>query len=383
MIASTLYTAPMPLGASFAMLDQSREGRDFWRVVQKSTHDLLCEYFEHDKVRMHFARIAGENLVSPDEKGTALGVFVFVGFMEAYGIGVPIGGSGRLTDTLIASIKDHGGEVLANVDVTRVLTKDGRATGVITKEGKEYEARDAVIGAIHPHHLGRMVAGLDPAVVREAEATQISAAACITVHAALNAPLKFKAGEHVRAVMIELLPNTYDQLRRSFDDLRYGGFSKYPLVGLGSLTMFDQSRVPAGRGTMHAWDYVTYERADGRSWDDTKRDYAERMLKHMSLFIENVGPDNILQYHCDSPVDMERTSSSFLRGDLHGVATTTYQSGSHRPTPDLGQFTVPGVERLYLVGPFQHPGGGVFGAGRATAVKLADDLKIDLGKIAS
>jgi phytoene dehydrogenase-like protein len=79
---------------------------------------------------------------------------------------------------------------------------------------------------------------------------------------------------------------------------------------------------------------------------------------------------------------MERTSSSFQGGDLHGVATTTYQSGSHRPTPELGQFTVPGVERLYLVGPFQHPGGGVFGAGRATAVKLAEDLKIDLSKVA-
>lgn len=382
MIAASLYTAPMPLGASLAMLDQSREGREFWRAMQKSTHDLLCEYFEHDKVRMHFARIAGENLVSPDEKSTALGVFVFVGFMEAYGIGVPIGGSGKLTDALIACIRDFGGDVVANTDVTRVLTKNGRATGVATKDGREYEARDAVIGAFHPHHLARVVEGLDAAVVREAEATQISPNACITVHAALKAPLRFRAGEHVRAVMIELLPNEYEVLRRSFDDLRYGGFSKYPLVGLGSLTMFDPSRVPQGRGTMHAWDYVPYDRADGRSWDEAKREYAERMLAHMGKFIENVGPDNILQYHCDSPVDMERTSSSFLRGDLHGIATTTYQSGSHRPTPDLGQFTVPGVERLYLVGPFQHPGGGVFGAGRATAVKLAEDLKIDLSKIA-
>jgi phytoene dehydrogenase-like protein len=382
MVASTLYTAPAPLGASFAMLDQSREGREFWRVVQMSTHDVLCEYFEHDKVRMHFARIAGENLVSPDEKATGLGVFVFVGFMEAYGIGVPIGGSGRLTDALIACIRDCGGEVVANVDVARVLTKNGRAVGVATTDGREYEARDAVIGAIHPHHLGRMVGGLDAAVVRAAEATQVSPVACITVHAALNAPLRFKAGEHVRAVMIELLPTSYDTLRRSFDDLRYGGFSKYPLVGLGSLTMFDPSRVPPGRGTMHAWDYVPYRRADGRSWDESKREYAEHMLQHMSRFIENVGLDNILQYHCDSPVDMERTSSSFQGGDLHGVATTTYQSGSHRPTPELGQFTVPGVERLYLVGPFQHPGGGVFGAGRATAVKLAEDLKIDLSKVA-
>ena len=182
--------------------------------------------------------------------------------------------------------------------------------------------------------------------------------------------------------MNELLPASYEQLRRSFDDLRYGGFSKYPLVGFGSLTAFDPSRVPEGRATLHAWDYVPYARADARSWDGTKRDYAERMLEHMGTFIENLGPADILEYHCDSPVDMERTSSSFQRGDLHGIATTTYQSGAHRPTPELGQFTVPGVDRLYLVGPFQHPGGGVFGAGRATAVKAAEDLKVDLSRIA-
>jgi phytoene dehydrogenase-like protein len=88
-----------------------------------------------------------------------------------------------------------------------------------------------------------------------------------------------------------------------------------------------------------------------------------------------------VQYHCDSPVDMERTSPSFRRGDLHGIATTTWQSGAHRPTPELGQYTVPGVDRLYLVGPFQHPGGGVFGAGRATAMKLASDLKLDLTRV--
>jgi hypothetical protein len=33
------------------------------------------------------------------------------------------------------------------------------------------------------------------------------------------------------------------------------------------------------------------------------------------------------------------------------------------------------------VGPFQHPGGGVFGAGRATAMKVFDDLKLDFDKV--
>jgi len=380
MVLAGLYAPPTPLGATYALMDQSREGRELWRMMQMSMHDLLAERFEHPRVRMHFARIAGENLVSPDEKSTGFGVFVFVGFLEAYGIGVPIGGSGRLTDALIASIKEHGGDVLGSADVARVTVNNGRATGVETTDGRTFAAKDAVIGALHPHDLGRMVEGLPAEVTKAAERTQISEVACITLIAALNAPLRFRAGDHVRGAMIELLPNDYDTMRKSFDNLRYREFSDYPLIGVGSLTMFDPSRAPEGKATMHAWDYVPYERADGRSWDDTKASYVDRMLEHMSRFIENL-PNDIIAWHSDSPVDMERTSSSFRRGDLHGIASLTYQYGAHRPTPDLGQNTVPGCERLYLVGPFQHPGGGVFGAGRATAMRVFDDLGLDFSKV--
>jgi phytoene dehydrogenase-like protein len=66
---------------------------------------------------------------------------------------------------------------------------------------------------------------------------------------------------------------------------------------------------------------------------------------------------------------------------LHGIASTTYQYGAHRPTPDLGYNVVPGCERLWLVGPFQHPGGGVFGAGRAAAQRAFEDLKLDFAKV--
>ena len=280
MIAASLYSPPAPLGATYALMDQSREGRELWRYMQMSSHDLLCSLFEHDKVRMHFARVAGENLVSPDEKATGIGVFVFVAFLEAYGIGVPVGGSGKLTDALIASIREHGGEVLADTDVARIKTKNGRAAGVETQDGRSFDAKDGVIAALHPHDLGidgrrRRARGRR----RRPRDTQISEIGCITLHAALNGPLKFRAGAHVRAVMIELLPNKYDTIRKSFDCLRYGEFSTYPLVGLGSLTMFDASRAPPGKATMHVWDYVPYQRADGRSWDDTKHHYVKRMLE--------------------------------------------------------------------------------------------------------
>jgi phytoene dehydrogenase-like protein len=281
---------------------------------------------------------------------------------------------------LIASIRSNGGEIIGSADVARITVKNGRAAGVQTIDGRAFDAKDGVIAALHPHDLGKMVDGVAPEVVKAAKDTQISEIGCITLHAALNGPLKFRAGAHVRAVMIELLPNKYDTIRKSFDCLRYGEFSTYPLVGLGSLTMFDASRAPPGKATMHAWDYVPYQRADGRSWDDTKHHYVKRMLSHMENFIDNVA-GSVIAYHSDSPVDMERTSSSFRRGDLHGIASTTYQYGAHRPTPDLGSNVVPGCERLYLVGPFQHPGGGVFGAGRAAAMRAFEDLKLDFAKL--
>jgi hypothetical protein len=63
------------------------------------------------------------------------------------------------------------------------------------------------------------------------------------------------------------------------------------------------------------------------------------------------------------------------------VAPYFYQTAGHRPTPDLGQYTVPGVERFYLVGPFLHPGGGVFGAGRATAIRMFEHLGLDFDRV--
>jgi phytoene dehydrogenase-like protein len=379
MIQAGLYSPPMPLGAQTAMMDQSAEGREIWRTTQVSTFDLMEELFEHDKVKAHFGRVAGENLVSPDEKATGIGAYVFLGFLEKFGFGVPVGGSGKLTDALIACIEDHGGAMRAGVHVREVVTDGTRATGVVLDSGERLSCSDGVIGAIHPHHLPEMVPSVPAQVARNALRTHITPAACFTVHAALDAPLEFKAGD-LSAVMYELMPANYDDMRRAFDELRYGKMSPTPLVGVGQLTQHDPSRAPEGKAIFHAWDYVPYDRPDGRSWDEAKTEFADKVIARMANYIENV-PDVVLDYHCDSPVDMERTSPSFFRGDLHGIATTTYQSGSHRPTPELGQYRVPGVEGLYLVGPFQHPGGGVFGAGRATAMVMAEDLGIDFDGI--
>ena len=74
---------------------------------------------------------------------------------------------------------------------------------------------------------------------------------------------------------------------------------------------------------------------------------------------------------------MRRRSPTFQGADVGGVGKYLHQFGGHRPTPELAQFAVPGADGLYLAGTFMHPAGGVTGGGRATAVKICDDLGID------
>jgi phytoene dehydrogenase-like protein len=116
-------------------------------------------------------------------------------------------------------------------------------------------------------------------------------------------------------------------------------------------------------------------------WDEIKDEYAAETLRQYAPFISNLTSDNIIAATHWSPLDMERSSpNSFVNGDMHGCAPFMYQTVGHRPIPELGQYTVPGADRLYLVGPFQHPGGGVYGAGRATAIKMFDEMGIDFDR---
>jgi hypothetical protein len=109
----------------------------------------------------------------------------------------------------------------------------------------------------------------------------------------------------------------------------------------------------------------------------------DRSLRHYQKFIANLTSDNIVKRTVVTPLDHARNMpNSMVGGDVHGVAPYFYQTAGHRPTPDLAQYTVPGVERFYLVGPFLHPGGGVFGAGRATAMRMFEHFGLNFDRVA-
>ena len=388
MFMAGLYAPPFPMGPFIAMLDQSEEGRFLLDVMSRSALDVVNRYFESDLLKIHIVRLVTENLQMPDELGTGMGAFLMPGIIHTYGVSQPVGGSGRLSEALVRCIEHYGGEVRCNAEVARVTTSGGRATGVELAGGETIVARDAVIGALHPHVLGKFVDGVPAPVLERASQVTPSTFSILLTHMALKEKAKFRAGSHFdNAVMTELLssPRLSDMLE-DYDHLRRGRIPPRRLCAGGDNSINDPTRAPPGAGVFYGVTFAPYALGDGGAarWDEIKEEAADVSLDYYRRFYSNLTPGNILARVVRSPLDHERDSpASFVKGDIHGCAPFMYQSVGHRPTPDLGQYTVPGVAGLYLVGPFMHPGGGVFGAGRGTAIRLMDDLAIDYDKVMS
>jgi phytoene dehydrogenase-like protein len=386
MFGAGLYVPPTPMGAFVTMLDGNEQGREVLEAMQRSSLEIANQSFESEKVRIWLLRLVSENLQLPDELGTGFGLYLMPGLMHGYGVSQPVGGSGKLSESLVRCIEHHGGEVRCNSEVAKILTSGGRATGVRLSTGEEFTAADGVIGAIHPHRLRAFLEGVPEPVLERAERATLAAFSIMVSHYDLRQQAQYYAGEEVgRAIMLEFMSsNTLSEMLDDFDALKRGRISERVLAAGGDESINDPSRVPPGRGMFHGITFAPYNLEDGgpARWDEIAEQMGDRSLAAYRKFVKNLTSDNIVKRTIVTPLDHARhMPNSMVGGDVHGVAPYFYQTGGHRPTPDLAQYTVPGVERFYLVGPFQHPGGGVYGAGRATAIRMFEHLGMDFGKL--
>ncbi len=385
LIVSGMFVPPPSQGPFWALLDQSPEGRDLMRNMQMSMLDIVREWFTDEKVMVHLLKFAAEMLVGPDVKGTGAILYNMPGFVHAYPPGVPVGGSAGLVNALIACLKANGAEFRSGAEVEKVLSKGGRATGVRLKGGEVLNAKNAVIGQIHPWFLGDMVEGLDGRIAQNARNTKTAGFAIMTQHYALNEAPRYHAGEEPgRAALANFAPAKLESFLRIFDDFSYGSMgSDHAMLAAHLNSQFDPTRAPAGKAGLTLFAFGPYELRDGgaAAWATRKDEIGQWIRKHYSHYVSNLDDSNVIASRFETPLDMERDSPTFQRGDVGGVGKYFYQIGGHRPTPELAQYAVPGVEGLYLAGTFMHPPGGITGGGRATAVKMCGDMNIDFDRI--
>lgn len=384
MLLKAFYAPPMPFGGFVSLMEQSPSGRRLVTAMLESAYDVLNDLFESPELRMHIMKWAAEMMVSPEIKGTGIVPFMLLGLAHEVKVGVVLGGSQKLTDAMIECLQHYGGEVRTRAEVVKVNIANGRATGVTLKSGETFTAKDAVVGNIHPWDLGEFLEGIDPHVVETARKVKLSSYGAINQQYALHEAPQWKAGApYLMAEMVECMQRDRRALRKSFDAYRFG---EMPMEHLSPLVCVqshhDASRAPAGKATMYLYHFAPMELADGglEGWDGVKEEIADAIYDEMCKYTTNMDRSKIIARHVESPLDHHRHSRSMRNGDIFGIGTYTSQFFGRRPTPELAQYKVPGLDGFYLCGCFMHPGGTVTLGGRATAMKMLMDWKVDLKK---
>jgi len=376
------YTPPLPFGAFLAMMDQSPQGRRMVTDMLDSTFDVLERTFESPELKMHIMKWAAELMMAPEVKGTGIVPTMLLGMAHTTGAAAVVGGSQNLTTSLVRCIEHHGGEIRTGAEVVKVDVAGGRATGVRLADGSTLKARDAVVGCIHPWDLGSLLEGVDPDVAEAARKVELGSYGAINQQIALTAAPDWKAGkDYQKSMLVECIQRDYLGLRKAFDSYRYGEMPAghlSPLIAMQSL--HDPSRAPAGQASMYLYHFAPLELAEGgvEGWDGVKEHWCDAIYDEMCRYTTNMSRDNIVGRYAETPLDHHRHSASMKHGDIFGCATSTAQFMGRRPIPELAQYRVPGVDGFYLSGPFMHPGGGVTLGGRATAMRMMMDWKMDL-----
>ena len=386
MINMSMARPPLPFAGFVGMLGQMPGGTDLLGAMMKSAYDIVEERFEHPKVKLHLLKWVTEGLTCEFEhKTTGVAMLYLIGFSHSHPAGVPVGGMGALSQSMIRCIEHYGGEVRTNTEVTRIINDNGTVRSVELASGEILTANKAVIANIHPHLLGDKIDGLDPTLIKRAKQVQLADFSGILINCALREAPRWTSGTDADSCLyINVVEDcTVDGLRRYTDRLSLGELPEQPVAVVSNHTNFDPTRAPDGQHTLYVFSWAPGALADGgmERWDDIKEERADKVMEWLAQYAPNLSGDNILARHVDSPLDMVRHSPSFQRGDLTGSAMYLYQMMGMRPTPELSNYRVPGADGLYLCGPAMHPGGGITGGGRPVAIRVLEDLGIDYSNI--
>jgi phytoene dehydrogenase-like protein len=387
MLLQGMFNVPIPMGPFMAMMESNEDGRRMLDLMFRSPLQIVDELFETDILKIHLLKWVSEGILQfPDDMGTGFGLIIMILLVHFYPVGFPTKGSGSLSQALADCIADFGGEIRCNTKVDSVIVESGRAIGLRSVEGEEFRAKDAVVAGIHPARLDAFVSGLDEAMLARAKRVKNAPYTLFKVDAALDRSveelsskippeLAESAANCITATTLQGFLQSFEPLRREQPGV------ENPLHG-GGIIGFPGLQ-PEGKSQLYLTSYQPYslDRQGPARWDDIKEDVADRLIDSLSHFFPGLN-ESVIAREVDSPLDMERWSpNSFVNGEVHGAGLQLFQTMGFRPTPELARYAVPGVERLYLCGPFMHPGGAIFGVGRPCAIKVMDDLGIDFDKV--
>jgi phytoene dehydrogenase-like protein len=370
-IFSAAQFTPIGLGPPLEQrLREHPRGGVWLRRAAMSAYDVIRHEFEDPHIRAFLLWQAYQTLVPVDAAGSGTLAYSIVFGRQRRSWTIPRGGSGALTDALVRVIESHGGAVVCNRRVRRLLLEDGRCAGVETADGERWIARRAVVSTIHVSHLTEMAPpdAWDEAWHYGVDTFDVGVPA-MAVYLATTAPPVFETAEGPRTAVSAGLagwPQEMLDFCRAMRDGRY--VDDPPWVLVATPTLCDPTRAPAGAHTVKLLSPNAYgfpERAERQ---------ADRQLERLRVRCPAFTREVVIGRLVRGPEDIEAANEHMIHGTFHGGDRTYPQCGALRPAPGWAQHRTP-VPGLYQTGGTTHPGGSITGApGRNAAVVVLEDL---------
>lgn len=350
------------------------------KLMTMSSADFLEEWFESEPL---LATLSASGIIGtflgPRSPGSAYvllhhymgeidGVFRAWGFAK--------GGTGSVAEAIARSAISEGVELRKSSPVDQILTRSGKAVGVILENGEEIRAK-LVSSSLDPKlTFLRFLRDekLPLELVEELENFDTYGSSG-KVNLALDTLPEIKAmpgpGAHLRGA-ISISPSL-DYIERAYDQAKYGDFAEQPYIDTILPSMIDPAMAPPGKHVMSCFvQYAPYELREG-TWEQKREAFGDAVVGTLSEYIPNL-KDIILHRQVLSPWDIEQqiglTGGNIFQGEL-----SLSQLFFLRPTPDYADYRTP-LRGYYQCGSAAHPGGGITGApGRLAALEILRDLK--------
>ena len=348
------------------------------QLMTMSAVDFLDQWFETDvlKATMSASGIIG-TFLGVRSPGTAYvllhhymgeidGAFRSWGFAR--------GGTGAISQAIAGAARQAGVEIRSETEVAQILVREGRASGVVLKNGDEITA-GLVVSSLDPRLTFRRLLAPDqlPGEFLEDVDHYKFRGSSAKVNLALDALPDFTclpgAGPHLRGA-ISISPSV-DYMERAFDEAKYGRFSRRPYLDIVIPSLTDPSVAPPGKHVMSCFvQYAPYHLVDG-TWDEQREAFGDTVVDTLAEYAPNIR--KIIRHRqVVTPLDLER-EWGLSEGNIFQGELSLEQLFFLRPAPGWAQYRTP-VRNLYMCGSATHPGGGIMGApGRNAAMKILAD----------
>jgi phytoene dehydrogenase-like protein len=356
--------------------------QEFLRIFPMSIGDFLNEWFETEILKAVLA-VQGlfGTVVGPRAQGTC---YVYLHHLSGNSYGafrspaVAVGGIGNLAQALARAAKRHGAEIRTAAEVQKIITKDGKSSGVVLHSGEEISASVTVSNADVKRTFLKLVEPtyLDPEFLLQVRNVR-SRGSLAKVNLAIGTLPNFKGANGSSASarlrgLIHIGPSL-DYLERAADDAKYGDFSKQPFLEITIPSLNDPSLAPAGKHVMSIWvQHAPYHLRDGL-WDEQREHLADVVVNLLEQYAPGF-KNSILHRQTLTPVDLEE-GFGLTEGHIYHAELALDQIFFMRPVPGWARYRTP-IENLYLCGSGTHPGGGITGLpGQNAAKEILRDLK--------